>query len=277
MSIGSVGNVSFYQQDQNFWNQQSFYQQDQNYLQQQRALSQEQSADSSLFSVMGSAVTNETTGLAQIATEAAQTRVNKAIAADEKELSSLSGGGSTSTTPSGPAPATGTGTVPLTTSTTLASLRIPPGGVITVSDGKNTTTYTSTGTDTIADLINAINANSPGSAYVTASLNAKGDLVITGKNLTENVTVGGTFAPDVGFGPGNRSFAPTKGTASSSNSTTTPALTSGKSSAGTSSSTSKSTSKSNEKVTTLSQQNLSSAATLMGDSGASGSLVDMLI
>lgn len=268
----SIGSVSFWQQDKSFWTQSqtSFYGQDQNYLQNQRAITQEQSADSSLFSSMGSAQTLRTTGLAQIATQEAQTRVNNEIAADEKLLAAASGTGSTSSTPTGPAPATGTGTVPLTTSTTLASLRIPPGGVITVSDGTNTTQYTSTGTDTVADLIGAINANVAGNAYVTASLNGNGKLVIAGKNndMDESVTVGGTFAPAVGFGPGNQTFQPTAGTASSSSA----------SSSATSSSTNSSTStKSTTTVSSLASENISSAATMLGDSGVSGSLVDMLV
>jgi hypothetical protein len=273
----SIGSVSFWQQDNNYWNQsQSFYQQDQNYFQQQQAVSQEQSADSSLFTAMGNAVTNATTGLAQIATQEAQERVNKEIAADEKELETLSGTGSTSssTTPSGPAPATATGTVPLTASTTLASLGIPPGGTIAVAAGTNTTTYTSTGSDTIADLIGAINSNQPGNAFVTASLNAKGNLVITGTNQTENITIGGTFAPDIGFAHGNQSFSPTQGTTSSS--------TSSVSNASSSSSSSKSskptgTSTSKKSVTPVSQELAGAAASLLGDSGAAGSLVNMLV
>ncbi len=271
-----IGSISFWQQNQNYWNQssQSFYQQDQNYLQQQRSVSQEQTADSSLFSTVGEAVTNRTTGLAQIATQEAQDRVNKLIAADEKQLEALSGTGSTSSsTSTGPAPATATGTVPLTTSTTLASLRIPPGGVITVSAGNNTTVYTSTGSDTIADLIGAINSNQPGDAFVNASVNAKGNLVITGTNQTENVVIGGTFAPDVGFGHGNQSFSPTAGTASSS----TPSASSATSSSSSTQSSSSSTSNSSKSVTSLNQELASSAASLLGDSGASGSLVDMLI
>jgi hypothetical protein len=277
MGIGSIGSISFYQQDQNYWNQsQSFYQQDQNYFQQQQALAQEQSADSSLFSAMGSAVTNETTGLAQIATQEAQERVNKQIAADENELNTLSGSGSTSssTTPSGPAPATATGTIPLTSSTTLASLRIPPGGIITVTAGTNTTTYASTGSDTIADLIGAINANQPGDAFVTASLNAKGNLVITGTNETENITVGGTFAPAIGFGPGNQTFSPTQGTSSSATSSASSAASTSSSGA---SSKSTSTSTSKKSVTSTSQELAGAAASLLGDSGAAGSLVNMLV
>jgi len=268
----SIGSVSFWQQNYNYWHQDSFYTQDQQYLQYQQALSQEQSADSSLFSAMGSSITNETTGLAQIATQEAQARVNQQIAADEAQLNQLSGtSSSSSTTPSGPAPATGTGTVPLTTSTTLSSLRIPPGGVITVSDGTNTTTYTSTGTDTIADLIGAINANVAGNAYVTASLNAKGNLVIAGKNMKESVTVGGAFAPSVGFGPGNQTFQPVAAPASTSSSSTT--------SASSSSSSGKSASSkgSGAVVPTLASENASSAATMLGDAGVSGSLVNMLV
>jgi hypothetical protein len=272
MSIGGIGGTSFWQQDQSYWNQsQSFYTQDQNYLQNQRAISQQESADSSLFSAMGSAQTLETTGLAQIATQEAQTRVHNAIIADEKKLAALSGPRSSSTTPSGPAPATGTGKVPLTTSTTLASLRIPPGGVITVSDGINTTSYQSTGTDTVADLIGAINANVAGNAYVTASLNAKGDLVITGKDMKESVTVGGTFAPSIGFAHGNQTFAPVAGSPASSSTSATSSASSAKTS-------SKSKSSGNHKtVPTATSQNISSAASLLGDSGVSGSLVNMLV
>lgn len=265
----SIGSVSFWQQDQSFWTQSqtSFYAQDQNYLQDQEAISQQQSADSSLFSAIGSAQSLQTTGLSQLATQEAQTRVNNEIAADEKALAAASGTGSTPTAPSGPAAATGTGNVPLTTSTTLASLRIPPGGIITVSDGTNTTTYTSTGTDTIASLISDINANVAGHAYVTASLNAKGNLVITGKNMTESVSVGGTFAPSVGFGPGNQTFQPVAATAapaSSSSSANPPASSATSSGSG-------------KAVPTLASENVSSAATMLGDSGVSGSLVDMLV
>ncbi len=271
----SIGSLAFWQQDYNYWHSDSFYDRDQNYLQDQRALDQQQSDEASLFSDMGASITTQTTGLAQIATQEAQARVNKQIAADEAQLNQLSGtSSSSSNAPTGPAPATGTGTVPLTTSTTLASLRIPPGGVITVSDGTTTTTYTSTGTDTIADLIGAINANVAGNAYVTATLNAKGNLVIAGKNMKESVTVGGTFAPSVGFGPGNQTFNPVAAPASSSSSTS---ATSASSSSSSASSKSASSQGSGAVVPTLSSVNDSSAATLLGDSGVSGSLVDMLV
>ncbi len=105
------------------------------------------------------------------------------------------------------AAAVGTGTVSsLTNSTTLASLGISSGQTVTVNDGTNTTTYTSTGSDTIGDLITAINS---GSAAVTASLNSSGDLVLTGNNDVASITVGGTAASAVGFGAGQNSFQPT--------------------------------------------------------------------
>jgi flagellar hook protein FlgE len=59
------------------------------------------------------------------------------------------------------APALGTGTVGGLTNATLLSSLTPPialGNTITVSDGVNTTTYTSNGADTIGNLITAINS-----------------------------------------------------------------------------------------------------------------------
>jgi flagellar hook protein FlgE len=105
------------------------------------------------------------------------------------------------------AAASGTSTgIDVTSSTTLASLGITSGETVTISDGTNTTTYTSTGTDTVGDLVSAING---GSAAVTASINSNGDLVLTGNNDTASITVGGTAASDVGFGAGENSFEPT--------------------------------------------------------------------
>ncbi len=264
----SIGSISFYQQNQNYWSQ-------------QQSQAQTSAAEDALITAMGKVMTNEASGLASIANQEALTRVNNQIAADEKALQGASGSSSSgSSKPSGPAPATAVGTIALTTSTPLASLRIPPGGVITVGDGTNTTTYTSTGTDTVADLIGAINANVAGNAYVTASLNGHGNLVITGKDQTESVTVGGTFASDVGFGPGNQTFQPTAGSSGSSSSSSSSAASSSSatsSSTGSSSSTSKSTSKSTTAVSSLASENDSTAASLLSDSGASGSLVDMLV
>jgi flagellar hook protein FlgE len=102
--------------------------------------------------------------------------------------------------------ATGTGSHNgLTLSTTLSSLGITAGQTITINDGTNTTTYTSTGTDTVGDLIAAIDG---GTAQVTASLSG-GNLVLTGNNDTASITVGGTAASAVGFGAGENSFNPT--------------------------------------------------------------------
>ena len=105
--------------------------------------------------------------------------------------------------------ATGTGTVAhLTNGTTLASLGIAAGNQITINDGTNTTTYTSTGSDTIGDLITAING---GSATVKASLNASGNLVLTAdpNDYTASITVGGTSAvpPPSASVPGKTRFS----------------------------------------------------------------------
>jgi flagellar hook protein FlgE len=102
--------------------------------------------------------------------------------------------------------AVGTGTVgSLASGTTLASLGITSGQTVTVSDGTNTTSYTSTGADTVGNLISAING---GSASVTASLSG-GNLVLTGNNFTSSVTVGGSGSSAIGFGAGQNSFSPT--------------------------------------------------------------------
>ena len=103
--------------------------------------------------------------------------------------------------------AVGTGTQGgLTNATTLASLGIASGDKITINDGTNTTTYTATGTDTVANLISAING---GTAKVAASLNSSGDLVLTGTTATSSITVGGASASAIGFGAGANSFSPT--------------------------------------------------------------------
>jgi flagellar hook protein FlgE len=114
------------------------------------------------------------------------------------------------------AAATGTGTVgSLTDATTLSSLGFSAGDKITIGDGTNTTTYTSTGSDTVGNLINAINAGTSGNAAVTASLSG-GNLVLTGNNDIASITVGVTPAAgssatvsDLGFGSSNNDFQPT--------------------------------------------------------------------
>jgi flagellar hook protein FlgE len=109
------------------------------------------------------------------------------------------------------APGTGTGAVTVTDSTTLASLGITT-GTITFNDGTNTTTFT-VGTDgtTVGSLISFINSGASGNAAVTASLNGNGNLVLTGENDTDTITVGGSTgnAAAIGFGTGNNTFAPT--------------------------------------------------------------------
>ena len=111
------------------------------------------------------------------------------------------------------APGTGTGTIgSLTGTTTLASLGVLAGDTISVSDGTHTTTYTSTGTDTISSLMTAING---GTAAATASL-SNGNLVIKGTNDNDTVSISSTSATngsgadatDLGFGSGNTSFVP---------------------------------------------------------------------
>jgi flagellar hook protein FlgE len=108
--------------------------------------------------------------------------------------------------------AVGTGTVgSLTDATTLSSLGIATGDKIMIGDGTNTTTYQSTGTDTVGDLINAINAGTAGNATVTASL-SNGNLVLTGNNFTSTVSVtgsGASDAADLGFGASHATFPPT--------------------------------------------------------------------
>jgi hypothetical protein len=270
MSIQGTSSTSFWQQDQNYW-------------QQTQSQAQSSSAENSLISDLATLQTNLSNGMAQIATAAAQTRVNNQIAADEKALAAASGSSSTSSsssTPTGPAPATAIGKVPLSATAPLSTLGIPPNSAITVSDGTNTTKYTTTGTDNVTDLIGAINANVAGNAYVTAALNSSGKLVITGKNQKESITIGGTFASDIGFGAGNQNFSPTAGSPSSSSSSTS----SGSSTASSSSATGSSSKSASVPlsaaraagVAALLAANTNSGTSLLSASGVAGSLVNML-
>jgi hypothetical protein len=279
----------------------SFWQQDQTYWQQQQAEAQASTADNALISTMGDAMANLSKGLSSIANQTALNRVKTELsAAVQNELqssgsstssssgqstapsssSSASGAsGSSNSSSTSTSPATGTGTAPLTTSTALSVLGIPANGTITVSDGTNTTTYTSTGTDTIADLIDAINVDIPGNANVTASLNNRGELVITSRNSTDTITVGGVYASNVGFDVENDTFQPTKVASSSSSSADS---STGSAPSGTSSASSSSTgagtkaSKSTTTNSSLALQSLSTAASILSADGVSGSLVDML-
>jgi flagellar hook protein FlgE len=110
------------------------------------------------------------------------------------------------------AAASGTGTVSsLTDSTLLSSLGIGNTDSITINDGTNTTTFTSSASATVGDLINAINSGATGNAAVTASLSG-GNLVLTGNNDTASITVGGSAggdAGDLGFAGANNDFQPT--------------------------------------------------------------------
>jgi flagellar hook protein FlgE len=109
--------------------------------------------------------------------------------------------------------ATGTGTVNFANSS--APLGLTAGQTVTVNDGINSVfTYTATGSDTVGDLMTAINnANTGGTLDVTAALSggSSGDVVLTGTNGIASITVGGTASADsaVGFGAGVNSFQPT--------------------------------------------------------------------
>lgn len=270
----------------------SFFQQDQTFAQGQAAFSSTQSATDSLINAIGNAETSQAKGLAAIANGAALKRVNTQLTAAIQQVlqevegtsgssasttstgSSATSSTSSTTAPAKPTPATGTGTALLTTGTSLSSLGIFAGGKITVSSGAGLTTYTSTGTDTVGDLINALNVDTVGNAPVTASLNGKGQLVITSRNTTNAIVVGGTGtdAAAIGFGVGHTTFSPTKPPA-------TAASTSPSSSTTSSSSTSSNNSSSKAPALTNSApalQSFSTAASLLSASGVGGSLVDLL-
>lgn len=82
----SIQSISFWQQDQNYWNQ---------------SLARDQSLANSdaLISVIGSAMTNLSSGLSSIANQTALTRTNTALtAALQSALQSASGGSAASST-----------------------------------------------------------------------------------------------------------------------------------------------------------------------------------
>jgi peptidoglycan DL-endopeptidase CwlO len=287
-SIGSVGSVSFWQQDQNYWTQ---------VQQNNQTLSQ----NSTVISQMFGASTTLATGLASIANQTALDRANTALtAAVQSALSASSASSSSSTSTSSTAssttsasstpavtfaaPATGTGTVPLTSGTSLPGLGFLTRGNFTVSDGTYTTTYQSTGSDTVGNLISALNANAPGNAQVTAYLNGSGNLVIASKNLTDTVSVSGDYASALGFGSNNSTFTPT---APSSAATSTPSASSasgtstGSSSSGSSSSTSSTGASASPPSgiplnSAFALQTGGTAELLLASNGSSGSLVNLL-
>ena len=163
-------------------------------------------------------------------------------------------------------------------STSLASLGIRAGGSITVSAGGDTTIYASTGNDTVGNLIGALDSNAYGNAPVTASLGRDGRLVITSKNTTNTITIGGVYASNIGFGVGNQTFKPTQGASNSSSTSATSGTSAASTSSATTSKTSSSTSTAapNQSYPTLAAEMSSSAASLLSNSGVGGTLVDML-
>jgi hypothetical protein len=290
-SMTSIGGVSFWQQDQNYW---SSAQQN----------SQAQALSSTVINQMFGASTTLATGLASIANQTALDRVNTALtAAVQGALNSTSASStaSSSTSPtsstassSSPssaassaaapivaAPATGTGTVPLTSGTPLLGLGFLTRGNFTVSDGTFTTTYQSTGTDTVGDLIGAINSGAPGNAQIRAWLNGSGNLVITSLNKSDTVSVSGDYAAALGFGSANATFAPVTPPPVShpvvSSSTSTSGSNASSSATGGSSPTGTATAASGiANNSALALQTGSTAELLLASSGSAGSILNIL-
>jgi|HubBroStandDraft_4_1064222.scaffolds.fasta_scaffold16713_2 hypothetical protein len=216
-SMTSIGSGSFWQQDQNFWAR-------------SQQITQAQTLSSTVIDQMFGATSTLSTGLASIANQTALDRVNTALSAavqgalnptsasstassspsstDSSASSSTSSAAPKAAAPVVSAAATGTGTVPLTSGTPLLGLGFLTRGNFTVSDGTYSTTYQSTGTDTVGDLIGAINSGAPGNAQVRAWLNGSGGLVITSLNKSNTVSVSGDYAAALGFGSTNATFAP---------------------------------------------------------------------
>jgi hypothetical protein len=289
----SVGSISFWQQNQNYWAE---AQQD----------SAKQAASATVISSMFGASSTLSNGLSSIANQTALSRVNNALTAavqsalqqeqtgntTSPDSTSASSGSSPSSssapavTP--PAPGTGTGTVPLTGGTLLYGLGFNTKGSFTVSDGLNTTTFNVTQGDTIGDLINAINSNAAGNANAFAYLNTSGNLIVTGTNTADTITVGGSYASALGFGGSNDTFAPTAGSAgvndpnASSSSSASSSAASSSSSTGSSATASSSTSgtASNPsgipKNSALALQTGGTAEILLAGNGSAGNILNML-
>jgi hypothetical protein len=273
----SIGSGSFWQQDQNFWAR-------------SQQITQAQTLSSTVIDQMFGASSTLSTGLASIANQTALDRVNTALSAAVQGALNPASAASTasstassasssisSTSPKAAAPvvaagATGTGTVPLTSGTPLLGLGFLTRGSFTVSDGTFTTTYQSTGTDTVGDLISAINSGTPGNALVHAWLNGSGNLVITSQNKNDTVTVSGDYAAALGFGSTNGTFAPTKPPPISH-----PVVSS--STSATSGSASKSTATPASGIaanSALALQTGGTAELLLASSGSAGSIVNIL-
>jgi hypothetical protein len=231
------------------------------------------SAIEELGSAMSQAMASKTKGMAAIANGEALQRTNNQITQlIQNVLEGTTGTSGTSSSSTGnytPAQAaTGTGKVSVSVGTTLSSLGITKGGTIYVSAGGNTTTYSSTGSDTVGDLLSAINTNLPDTAQVKATLNSRGDIVLTSKNTTDQVSVGGIYTSNLGFAVNNRTFKPTAASGTPPSSTA--------STSSTSSSTKKTTTPANTSLQTALSANAGSAASVLAASGAAGSLVNML-
>jgi hypothetical protein len=232
-----------------------------------------QSSVGALAATMSSAESSLGKGLAAIANGQALARTNNQISAEIQSVLTGGTGTTTSSTSTSTAaatkakPAVGTGNVSVSVSTPLSTLGIPSGGSVYFSVGGNTTTFTSTGSDTVGDLLSTINTNLPDNAQVSATLNSRGDIVLTGKTTTNQVSVSGVYARNIGFAVGNQTFKPTP--ASTPAASTAPASTSSSST----SSSPKSSTAGLESAFTLSA---TSAASLLAASGASGSLVNLI-
>src|SRR5580692_3143587 len=283
----SVGSGSFWQQDQNFWAR-------------SQQITQAQTLSSTVIDQMFGASSTLTTGLASIANQTALDRVNTALSAavqgalnpaSASSTASSSTSSTASTASSAPsssnsaapkvaapvvaAPATGTGTVPLTSGTSLLGLGFLTRGSFTVSDGTFSTTYQSTGSDTVGDLISAINSGAPGNAQVRAWLNGNGHLVITSLNKIDTVSVSGDYAAALGFGNTNATFAPVTPPPVSHPVVSSSASGANAGSSATGGSSSKSTS-GFANNSALALQTGGTAELLLASSGSAGSLLNIL-
>jgi hypothetical protein len=283
MAVGSIGSTpSFWQQDQSFW-------------QGGQSESATLATDTELSNIMANAQATLSKGLASIANQAALTRTNNEISSIVQQVLQSASGSSTSSTGStsssssstssstsdssssssaAPLPASLTGTTRLTANTSLSSLGILPGGTLTISASTNATTYTSTGTDTVGDLINAINIDLPTNAHVTASINAGGQLVLTSMNNKDSIAVvgSGTDAAAIGFGANNSSAQPTTPSSAGTTGSSTAS-----SSTGTGSSAASTPNVATEFSKALAQNGATTAQSILSASGVSGTLINMII
>ena len=280
----SISSLSFWQQNQNFW---------------ARAARQSQSLASSaaLMSVMSDAITNQARGMASIANQTALDRTNSALSAalqstlqgstktsadgsKGSSAASASASGSSSASPSDTGaisgPATGRGTVPLTSSTSLQTFHIIKGGTFSVSDGIGATVYKSTGSDTVGDLINAINSASPGHAQAFAWVDAKGKLNVASTDTSHTITIGGSAAAALGFGTGNTLFQPTTSTPDATSTASTGTSATGSTSQSSHAATSSTGTKPFAQNSSTNLLTGGTAEILLASNGSAGFLVNLL-